>query len=111
LLATGSEVALAVEARDHLEKMGIGTAVISMPCWEIFDQQDSIYRDSVLGNGVRIGIEAAVRQGWDAYLGVRGGFVGMTGFGASGPAEELYRLFNITPEAVVALAKKLIDHQ
>jgi transketolase len=111
LLATGSEVSLAIEARSHLEKLGIGTAVISMPCWEIFNQQDSIYRESVLGNGVRIGIEAAVRQGWDAYLGVRGGFVGMAGFGASGPAEELYRLFNITPEAVVALAKKLIDHQ
>jgi transketolase len=111
LLATGSEVSLAIEARSHLEKLGIGTAVISMPCWEIFNQQDSIYRESVLGNGVRIGIEAAVRQGWDAYLGVRGGFVGMAGFGASGPAEELYRLFNITPDAVVALAKKLIDYQ
>ena len=111
LLATGSEVALAVEAREHLEKMGIGTAVISMPCWEIFNQQDVVYRESVLGDGVRIGIEAAVRQGWDAYLGVRGGFVGMSGFGASGPAEELYRLFNITPEAVIALAKQLIGHK
>jgi transketolase len=111
LLATGSEVALAVEAREHLEKMGIGTAVISMPCWEIFNQQEVVYRESVLGDGVRIGIEAAVRQGWDAYLGVRGGFVGMSGFGASGPAEELYRLFNITPEAVIALAKQLIGHK
>ena len=111
LLATGSEVALAVEAREHLEKMGIGTAVISMPCWEIFNQQDVVYRERVLGDGVRIGIEAAVRQGWDAYLGVRGGFVGMSGFGASGPAEELYRLFNITPEAVIALAKQLIGHK
>jgi transketolase len=111
LLATGSEVALAVEAREHLEKMGIGTAVISMPCWEIFNQQDVVYRESVLGDGVRIGIEAAVRQGWDAYLGFRGGFVGMSGFGASGPAEELYRLFNITPEAVIALAHQLIGHK
>jgi len=111
LLATGSEVALAVEAREHLEKMGIGTAVISMPCWEIFNQQDVVYRESVLGDGARIGIEAAIRQGWDAYLGVRGGFVGMSGFGASGPAEELYRLFNITPEAVIALAKQLIGHK
>ena len=90
------------------EKLGIGTAVISMPCWEIFNQQDAVYRESVLGHGIRIGIEAAVRQGWDAYLGDQGGFVGMTGFGASGPAEELYRLFNITPEAVIALAKDLI---
>jgi len=111
LLATGSEVALAIEARKHLEKLGIGTAVISMPCWEIFNQQDEVYRESVLGDGVRIGIEAAVRQGWDAYLGLRGGFVGMAGFGASGPAEELYRLFNITPEAIIDLAKKLITHQ
>lgn len=108
LLATGSEVAIAIEAREHLEKLGIGTAVISMPCWEIFNQQDAVYRESVLGHGIRIGIEAAVRQGWDAYIGDQGGFVGMTGFGASGPAEELYRLFNITPEAVIALAKDLI---
>jgi transketolase len=108
LLATGSEVSLAIEAREHLEKLGIGTAVVSMPCWEIFNQQDAVYRESVLGHGIRIGIEAAVRQGWDSYLGDQGGFVGMTGFGASGPAEELYRLFNITPEAVVALAKELI---
>jgi transketolase len=62
----------------------------------------------VLGTGVRVGIEAAVRQGWDAYLGIAGGFVGMTGFGASGPADELYKLFNITPEAVVAEAKRLL---
>jgi transketolase len=58
-----------------------------------------------MGHGIRIGIEAAVRQGWDAYIGIDGGFVGMTGFGASGPAEELYKMFNITPEAVVSLAR------
>ena len=62
----------------------------------------------MLGQGVRIGIEAAVRQGWDAYLGPRGGFVGMRGFGASGSAEALYRLFDITPEAVQALAQRLL---
>jgi len=106
LLATGSEVLLAVQAREQLEAAGIATAVVSMPCWELFNQQDAAYRRGVLGNGVRIGIEAAVRQGWDAYLGLDGGFVGMTGFGASGPADELYKLFNITPEAVVAEARR-----
>ena len=106
LLATGSEVLLAVQAREMLEAQGIATAVVSMPCWELFNAQDATYRQSVLGTGVRIGIEAAVRQGWDAYLGIDGGFVGMSGFGASGPAEELYKLFNITPEAVVAEARR-----
>jgi transketolase len=77
-----------------------------MPCWELFDQQDVAYRRSVLGTGVRVGVEAAVRQGWDAYLSLEGGFVGMSGFGASGPADELYKLFNITPEAVVAKARR-----
>lgn len=101
LLATGSEVALAVAAREQLEAQGVGAAVVSMPCWELFDRQDADYRRSVLGAGVRVGTEAAVRQGWDAYLGIDGGFVGMTGFGASGPGEALYKLFNITAEAVV----------
>ncbi len=108
LLATGSEVLLAVQARQQLEAAGIATAVVSMPCWELFNAQDAAYRRKVLGEGIRIGIEAAVRQGWDAYLGIDGGFVGMSGFGASGPAEELYKLFNITPEAVVALAHRLL---
>ena len=106
LLATGSEVLLAVQARELLEAQGIATAVVSMPCWELFNQQDAAYRRTVLGDGVRIGIEAAVRQGWDAYIGIEGGFIGMTGFGASGPADELYKLFNITPEAVVAEARR-----
>jgi transketolase len=108
LLATGSEVLLAVQAREQLEAAGVGTAVVSMPCWELFNVQDAAYRQSVLGTGVRVGIEAAVRQGWDAYLGIDGGFVGMTGFGASGPADELYKLFNITTEAMVAEAKRLL---
>jgi len=108
LLATGSEVLLAVQAREQLEAAGVGAAVVSMPCWELFNVQDAVYRQSVLGTNVRVGIEAAVRQGWDAYLGIDGGFVGMTGFGASGPADELYRLFNITPEAMVAEAHRLL---
>ena len=108
LLATGSEVALAVTARGQLESSGIATAVVSLPCWELFNAQDMAYRQSVLGGGVRVGIEAAVRQGWDAYLGLDGGFVGMTGFGASGSADALYKLFNITAEAVVSEARRLL---
>ena len=109
LLATGSEVALAVAARETLQAQGVPTAVVSLPCWELFDQQDARYRHAVLGSGVRVGVEAAVRQGWDAYLGIDGGFVGMTGFGASGPADALYRLFDITPEAVVAQAMQRLQ--
>jgi len=102
-------VALALSARDELEQAGIGTAVVSIPCWELFDAQDAAYRQQVLGDGVRVGVEAACRFGWDAYLGARGGFVGMTGFGASGPAEDLYRLFGITPQAVAAEARRLLN--
>jgi transketolase len=107
LLATGSEVALAVEARRRLQAEGIPTAVVSMPCWELFDAQDEAYRRQVLGEGcVRVGVEAALRFGWDAWLGPRGGFVGMTGFGASGPADRLYEHFGITPAAIVTEAKR-----
>ncbi len=107
LLATGSEVALAVEARAQLQAQGVPTAVVSMPCWELFDAQSQAYRDAVLGSGtVRIGIEAAVRFGWDQYLGSRGDFVGMAGFGLSGPAEQLFEHFGITPAAIVAAAKR-----
>lgn len=108
LLATGSEVALALAAREALELGGIATAVVSLPCWELFDRQDAAYRREVLGSGVRVGVEAACRLGWDAYLGDRGGFVGMAGFGASGPADALYRLFDITPEAVAREARRLL---
>jgi transketolase len=108
LLATGSEVLLAVQARDMLEAQGIGTAVVSMPCWELFEQQSPAYRESVLGSGVRVAVEAACRQGWDFYLGHRGGFVGMKGFGASGAADALYRKFGITAEAVRDEALRLL---
>jgi transketolase len=110
LLATGSEVALALAARDTLQAEGIPTAVVSMPSWELFAQQSADYRASVLGapGGVRVGCEAAVRFGWDRWLGNRGGFVGMSGFGASGPADELYRHFGITPAALVAEARRLL---
>ena len=88
------------------------TAVVSMPSWELFAAQDASYRASVLGTGtVRVGCEAALRFGWDRWLGERGAFVGMSGFGASGPAETLYRHFGITPEAIVAAARRLLATQ
>ncbi|MFX8968825.1 transketolase C-terminal domain-containing protein, partial [Acinetobacter baumannii] len=86
LLATGSEIAIALEARDLLQAGGVPTRVVSMPCFELFDEQPEAYRAEVLGPGtVKVAVEAAIRQGWDAYIGTEGGFVGMTGFGASGP--------------------------
>ncbi|MBP7065600.1 transketolase [Ferrovibrio sp.] len=106
LLATGSEVAIAAAARATLEAEGIGTRVVSLPCFELFDEQPEAYRKAVLGQAtVRIAIEAGVHQGWDAYIGDGGAFIGMKGFGASGPFEQLYKHFGITPEAVVAAAK------
>ena len=109
LLATGSEVALAVTARHLLQAEGVPTAVVSMPSWELFAVQDAAYRASLLGPGtVRVGCEAAVRFGWDQWLGERGGFIGMPGFGASGPADVLYRHFGITAEALVAQARRLL---
>ncbi|SMH58958.1 transketolase [Azospirillum agricola] len=105
ILATGSEVSLAMEARKALQAEGVGTAVVSMPSWELFAAQDDAYKASVLGTGVRVGVEAAVRQGWDRWLGDKGAFVGMTGFGESAPYQELYKHFGITAEAVVAAVK------
>jgi len=106
LLATGSEVAVAVAARETLQGDGIPTAVVSMPCWELFDAQDEAYRDRVLGPGsVRVGVEAAVSLGWGRYLGTDGAFVGMTGFGASAPGGALFEHFGITAESVVTAAR------
>ncbi|MFC7333309.1 transketolase [Rhodocista pekingensis] len=109
LLATGSEVAIAVAARDLLEADGIGTAVVSMPSWELFEEQPADYRAGVLGSGVRVAVEAMVRFGWDRWTGAAdgtpGAFVGMPGFGESGPYQELYRHFGITPEGVAAAAR------
>ncbi|TDH59510.1 transketolase [Dankookia rubra] len=106
LIATGSEVGLALAARAALEAEGIATAVVSLPSWELFALQDASYRDQVLGDALRVGVEAAVGFGWDRWLGPDGIFVGMGGFGASAPAEDLFRHFGITPEAVVAAVKK-----
>jgi transketolase len=108
LLATGSEVSLAVNAAKKLQEEGIRAAVVSMPCWELFEAQDENYRNSVLGTVPRVGVEAAVEFGWQKWLGADGAFVGMRGFGASAPAEALYKHFGITPEAVAAAARDLI---
>ena len=110
VLATGSEVSLAVNAAKMLEEQGIKAAVVSMPCWELFEAQDEGYQAAVLGTTPRVGVEAAVGFGWDKWLGENGKFIGMRGFGASAPAQELYKHFEITPEAVVAAARDLISN-
>jgi len=106
LFASGTELAFAVAAREALEGEGIWTAVVSMPCWELFDRQDAAYRAEVLGQtGNRVAIEAAGGFGWEKYLGPQGRFIGMQGFGASAPAERLYQEFGITVNAMVAAVK------
>ena len=108
LIASGSEVSLALAARDMLTKDGINARVVSAPCFELFAMQPDSYRRQVLGKAPRIGVEAAIRQSWDLFLRRKDGFVGMTGFGASAPAEKLFEHFGITPAAVAAEAKRLI---
>ena len=105
LIASGSEVALAVEARSMLEGEGIPTAVVSMPSWDLFDAQPAAYRAKVLGDGVRVAIEAASTFGWERYVGPSGAVIGMTSFGASAPAPALYAHFGITAAAAVAAVK------
>jgi transketolase len=108
LFASGSEVAIAVEARKFLRERGIMARIVSVPCFELFAALPDAEREEIIGTApVKVGIEAAVRQGWDAIIGSDGAFVGMTGFGASAPYKELYQHFGITPEAVAraALAK------
>lgn len=108
LLATGSEVSVAVDARAKLKEQGIDAAVVSMPCWELFDAQTPEYRTAVLGTAPRIAVEAAVGLGWEKYTGESGCFVGMTGFGASAPAKALFEHFGITADVVAARARGLI---
>jgi transketolase len=116
LMATGSEVEIALAARDLLEAEGIGARVVSMPCWELFEAQDAAWRRKVLPPGpVRVAIEAGTRFGWDRWLCGEGGrrekadFVGMTGFGASAPADRLYREFGITAAAAAARVRALLE--
>ncbi len=108
LLATGSEVGVAMEAREALAKDGIGAAVVSMPCWELFAGQSVAYRAQVLGSAPRVAVEAAVAQGWERWLGEAGSFIGMSGFGASAPAAKLFEHFGITATHVAAAARQLI---
>ena len=108
LIATGSEVEIALAAADLLAAEGVRAAVVSAPCFEAFAEQPQAYRDVVLGEAPRVGVEAAVRQGWDALLGGNGAFVGMSSFGASAPADRLYQEFGITAQAVAEAAKNLI---
>lgn len=108
IIATGSEVSLAVEAMNKLAEEGIKVAVVSMPCTELFDAQPIDYQEQVLGKAPRIAVEAASKFGWEKYVGLEGDIIGMDGFGASGPAEELYKYFGITVEEVANAVKNCL---
>jgi len=110
LLASGSEVTIALKAAQQLAHQSIQAQVISMPSWEIFEKQDQDYRDSVLPPSIkaRIAIEAGIEQGWNKWLGDKGIFIGMSGFGASAPEAVCYQKFGITAENVIAAAQKLL---
>jgi len=101
-------VSLALEAAKRLAKDGVHAAVVSAPCFDLFRRQSHEYRAEVLGNAPKVGVEAAIEGDWMRWLGDTGEFVGMTGFGASAPAEKLYREFGITAEAVVTAAQRCI---
>jgi transketolase len=110
LIATGSEVQIALEAGQQLSDEGIGVRVVSLPSWEAFDSQPAEYRESVLPDAIRarVAVEAGSRIGWEHYVGLDGAVVGMDTFGASAPAEVLYEKFGITAESVVAHARALL---
>ena len=106
LIATGSEVSIAMTAREMLAGENIPVAVVSLPCWELFAQQDETYRAAVLGGSLRVGVEAGCDFGWERIIGTDGVFIGLTGYGASAPAEDLYKDFGITSEAIAAAVRK-----
>ncbi|WP_369058296.1 transketolase [Caulobacter sp. 73W] len=106
LFSSGTEVSVAMKARELLQAEGVPTRVVSTPCWDLFEKQDAAYRKAVIGDApVRVAVEAGVRFGWERFIGEDGLFVGMIGFGASAPYERLYQEFGITAEAVAAAAK------
>jgi transketolase len=110
LIGTGSEVSLCVEAYEQLTTEGVRARVVSMPCWEWFDEQDAKYREGVLPSSVtaRVAVEAAAGLGWERYIGTSGRFIGMSTFGASAPGAALFKHFGITAESVIAAAKELL---
>ncbi len=108
LIATGSEVSIAIVAAKLLADDGIRAAVVSAPCFDLFRQQPGDYRAAILGSAPRVGVEAAIEGDWARWLGDGGEFVGMTGFGASAPADDLYREFGITAAAVATAAMRCI---
>jgi transketolase len=113
LLATGSEVSIALGAYEKLTAEGIKARVVNMPCWELFEKQSKEYRDSVIPPAVkaRVAVEAAVEFGWGKWLGPNGAFVGMSTFGASAPGKVCFEKFGITADAVVAAAKKVLGNR
>jgi len=113
LIASGSEVSLAVEAHEKLLAEGIRSRVVSMPSWEIFDQQTQEYRDSVLPPAVkaRVAVEQASTFGWERYVGSAGRVIGMTTFGASAPLKALQKKFGFEPDRIVAAARQLLGRQ
>jgi transketolase len=109
ILSTGSELHLAVQARETLQKQGIPTAVVSMPCRLLFEEQDAAYKKAVLGKTrARVAVEAAVELGWERYIGLEGRFIGMHSFGASGKIADVYKKFDINAEAVVRAAHETL---
>ena len=108
ILATGSEVEIACAAADLLAAEGIRAAIVSMPCWELFAARPATERATILGDAPRVAVEAALRFGWDRWIGPEGAFIGMEGFGASAPAADLYPHFGITAEAVAASVRASI---
>ncbi len=107
IVATGSEVGLALQAAEELGKRGTHAAVVSMPCVELFREQDPAYQAEILGDQPRIVVEAGVRAGWDEWMREGDHFVGMSSFGVSAPASDAYRHFGITTDAIVASAVTL----
>lgn len=111
LIGTGSELVLAVEVAGKLAEQGIKAAVVSMPCWELFEAQPEAYRNDVLGTAPRVAVEAASEFGWAKWIGPDGAFIGMHGFGASAPAQDLYKHFGITAEAVALAAIEVLGRK
>jgi transketolase len=108
IIATGTEVSLAMEAQKILAEDKISVNVVSLPCWELFDAQSQTYRDEVLGTAPRVAVEAGVSFGWSRYVGSEDNVIGINSFGASGKGEEVYKHFGITVEGIVGKIKSLL---